>query len=343
MNKRLIYLDRLRLIAIVSVIIMHSTGAVQRYYSNGVDSVFLILNIPNAITRFSVPLFVMISGCLMINRGHDYKYLLGKAAHYMAIYFFWSIVYSLILIEKPFTYANSLKSLLVNTFVDSITGWFHFWFLFMICGLYLLLPIIEIIANNLSGNLKRYYIVLCIVCCFILKPLMSFPALGEILGGHLDSFLVGFLSLYSFYYLLGYWLKNNTYSNKSTLWAGVIAGLTLNAAVGNYSSRFFSDRMVSFIDAQSPVTLLVCVCLFLVIKGMREPEEKRKKLIVSLSELSFGVYLCHMLIIETIKPFFPLIENPFTACLITITLTLLLGFGGSWLLWHNRYTRKLIK
>ncbi len=40
MNTRLIFIDRLRLIAIVSVVIMHSSGAVQRYYSNGVDSVF---------------------------------------------------------------------------------------------------------------------------------------------------------------------------------------------------------------------------------------------------------------------------------------------------------------
>ncbi len=304
---------------------------------------FLILNIPNAITRFAVPLFVMISGCLMINRGHDYKYLIKKSAHYMAIFFIWSVIYSLVLIEKPFTGIHSLKSLLINTFFDSLSGWFHFWFLFLICGLYLVLPIIEIIANNLIGNLKRYYVILCIICCFVLNPLMGIPFLGEVFGDHLKSFLVGFLNQYTFYFLMGYWLKNTVFKNKSLLWTGVCTGLLLNAVIGNYSSWVFGDRVVSFVDAQSLVTLLVCSCLFLACKGIKEPEGKHKEVVILLSELSFGVYLCHMLIIETVKSIYPVISSPFLALLFTISVTLLLGFGGSWILWQNRVTRKVIK
>lgn len=202
-DERIIQLDFLRVIAIVSVVIMHCTGAVQRYYSNGIDAVFLFTNIPNAITRFSVPLFVMISGRLMINRGYDYNYLLRKTAHYMLIFLFWSTLYSLILPDHMSETGNSLKAILVNTIADIFTGWFHFWYLFLICGLYLLIPIIESIVNHLSERNKRFFIAISVVFCFLGNTLMGLPFLKETFGDHLNGFLAGFTGIYVFYYLTG--------------------------------------------------------------------------------------------------------------------------------------------
>ena len=197
-------MDVLRLIAIVSVIVMHSTGAVQRFYSNGTDTVFFLTNIPNACTRFAVPLFVMISGRLMINRGHDYRFLIRKSIHYMAVFFSWSLLYSIVLIELPLAHTYSVKAFIINSLVDSLSGYFHFWFLFLICGLYLVLPVIEILINNLSKELWHYYAVINIVFCFCGKTLLNISLLKDVLGDHLDSFLVGFLNIY--YFLFYSWL-----------------------------------------------------------------------------------------------------------------------------------------
>lgn len=342
MNERLYHLDVLRLIAIVSVVVMHSTGAVQRFYSNGTDAVFFLTNIPNSCTRFAVPLFVMISGRLMINRGHDYQFLIRKSIHYMAIFFSWSLLYSIVLIELPLMYTYSVKAFIINTIVDTVSGYFHFWFLFLISGLYLIIPIIEILINNLSKELWRYYAALNIAFCFCGKTLLNTTFLKDVLGDHLDSFLVGFLNIYTFYFMIGYWLREYSPKRKNLLWYGLIGGMALNAVVGCFSSALAGDRVVSFIDAQAPSTLIVTICIFLLGMDIRIPENKRKTIKV-LSELSFGVYLCHMLIIELIKRLYPIIGNPLAACLLTVFGTLLLSFGVSFLLWQNKLTRRLVK
>ena len=261
----------------------------------------------------------------------------------MGIFFFWSLIYTVVLTELPYLKTQGVKPLLINTVIDSLSGWFHYWFLFLICGLYLVLPFIEIIVNHISGKLLRYYIILNIVFCFIGKTLMSLSFFNEIFGTHLDDFLVGFLNIYTFYFMLGYWLKDCSFKKDKLLWAGMCAGLLFNAIVGNITSFLSGDRMVSLIDAQSPSTLLVCVCLFMLSRKIEITDDRAKRIIALLSELSFGVYLIHMLIIEIMKKFFPLIGSPFAACIVTVSVTTFIGFGISWILWKNRITRRVIR
>ena len=70
MKKRIIYLDILRVIAIFAVVLMHASSEIQLQYELDVRSVpFFVANIFDTVTRFAVPLFLMISGRLMINSG----------------------------------------------------------------------------------------------------------------------------------------------------------------------------------------------------------------------------------------------------------------------------------
>ena len=342
-NKRIVELDVLRVIAIIAVVVMHCTGAVQKYYSNGVDTTFLVTNIPNALSRFAVPLFVMISGRLMINGGHGYDYFIKKSVHYMGVFLFLNFLYSLFLIEIPSGAYGNIKALLVNTVTDSLVGWFHFWFLFLICGLYAINPIIEVFVNHLSESVKRYYIIISIVFCFFAKTLVEIPVIGSLFGEHLNGFLAGFLSIYSFYFILGYWLRDVRSVSSGKLIAGLISGLICNAVIASISSIAAGERVVSFIDARSPSTLLVCVCLYLLVCRIPYKEGPWRKKIEGLSELSFGVYLIHLLVLEFFKKCFPRIGSPFAASLITVFGTLVLSFLVSWVLWRNRITRPLVR
>lgn len=59
-NKRIYYLDILRVIACVSVIMIHTSGGYVDVNFNGLN--FLVGNISDLLSRIVVPLFVMISG-----------------------------------------------------------------------------------------------------------------------------------------------------------------------------------------------------------------------------------------------------------------------------------------
>ncbi|MDD6466906.1 MAG: acyltransferase family protein [Erysipelotrichaceae bacterium] len=70
-NNRIYYLDVLRVIACLSVIMVHSSAP---YVVKNIGSFnFLIGNIFNSITRIGVPLFVMISGALMLDKNYQFS------------------------------------------------------------------------------------------------------------------------------------------------------------------------------------------------------------------------------------------------------------------------------
>ena len=71
-NKRVYYLDILRVIACLSVIMIHVTA--NYLYTNFGSVNFVISNIINSLSRIGVPLFVMISGSLLLNS----EYTLSK-------------------------------------------------------------------------------------------------------------------------------------------------------------------------------------------------------------------------------------------------------------------------
>ena len=68
LNKRQMNMDALRVIAAVAVVFIHAAS-----YSSQVTFAFF-----NAVTRFSVPVFFMISGYFMLGRDASPKTALGK-------------------------------------------------------------------------------------------------------------------------------------------------------------------------------------------------------------------------------------------------------------------------
>ena len=73
-RKRIAYLDSLRVVAILAVIMIHV--AAQNWYSQDVNSAaWKAFNFYDSISRWSVPAFVMISGALMLDKDISIKKL----------------------------------------------------------------------------------------------------------------------------------------------------------------------------------------------------------------------------------------------------------------------------
>lgn len=70
-KNRIFYLDILRVIACLSVIMIHSSA---EYVTNDIGSFnFWIGNLFDSLTRIGVPIFVMISGALMLDKNYQYE------------------------------------------------------------------------------------------------------------------------------------------------------------------------------------------------------------------------------------------------------------------------------
>ena len=65
-NKRIVYVDILRILSIVAVIILHYTAEVLTSTNDFHSSSWWISNGFNSISRFAVPVFFMISGAMIL-------------------------------------------------------------------------------------------------------------------------------------------------------------------------------------------------------------------------------------------------------------------------------------
>ena len=143
-NNRIVYLDILKLIATFGVVVLH-------VYCVGHNSLLLSQNwyisvIGNALVRWTVPLFVMISGTLFLDPRKEISYsnLIKKYEKRLIVSFlFWSCLYSIIFVAYKLFQREAVD-------VSQIHLHFHLWFLPMLMGVYLLIPILKSIFTNQS-------------------------------------------------------------------------------------------------------------------------------------------------------------------------------------------------
>jgi len=74
---RMVWIDHLRVLATFAVVVLHA--AARNWYSADVHGFeWRVLNIYNGFVRWGVPVFIMISGALFLNRDIPVRQLYGR-------------------------------------------------------------------------------------------------------------------------------------------------------------------------------------------------------------------------------------------------------------------------
>ena len=137
-NLRKYYLDILKIISCIAVIVLHTCSRDMKLVSP-ISNRYQVLNFFDSLTRFAVPIFVMVSGALFLNKNKkvDVKRLYTKnVLRLFSAYLFWSIVYGL------FSYycLKNYTSLISAMQSVMLMSYFHLWFIPMMISIYLLIP-----------------------------------------------------------------------------------------------------------------------------------------------------------------------------------------------------------
>ena len=220
-KNRIIYLDLLRIFAIISVVLFH----VIKHNWNVLDvnsNDWFIYNIFYPILKWNVPIFVMISGALFLNKKQDIKILYKKnILRILSIFIIWSLIYAI------YTFINDGNlNEAVQTFFK---GYYHLWFLYLIIGLYILVPILRKIIEN--ENITKYFLILSGIFTFIVPMIITVIKIISINAGETAQSIVDNLNInmfigYTFYFVLGYYL-NNIKINKKTIRYVSIVGIII--------------------------------------------------------------------------------------------------------------------
>ena len=220
--ERKTYCDYLRLIATFAVVVLHVSAS--NWYSTDVNGLqWQAFNFYDSVVRWGVPVFVMISGALFLNREVPLKKIYGKYILRMVIAFFvWSLFYTLMTVE---TLENGIIYGIKTHMGAFALGHYHMWFIIMIIGIYMCIPFYKRIVTD--GFIMKYFLILSFIFAFMtpwtIKLLNDYVVgnneqmakLVGVVNSHVSTMNMHMVLGYSFYFVLGYFLdkielkKNN--------------------------------------------------------------------------------------------------------------------------------------
>ena len=325
-SQRVACYDVLRVAATFAVVALHLSA--QHWADTDIYSTaWQAFNLYDSLVRWTVPVFVMISGVFFLAGTQSLRQILRKnVLRIVTAFIFWSVLYA--------AYAYFFNKCALSTAVTLFfSGHYHMWFLFMIVGLYLIVPLLRPIAQN--ETLLRYFLLLALVFNFLLPQLgallslFSWPLYSSYLslsGMLYYHFTLGFAA----YFMLGRYLSRKELSPKAARWCYAlgVAGLIVTVVMTSYASHRLGTATVLFYNYDSVGVLLMCLAVFVFARRhLNFPSlgEKGHARIRALSRWSFGAYLVHPLFIETFDQFLGVNTLSCNAFFSVPLLTLLIG------------------
>ena len=294
-TKRVLSFDVMRIVAAFSIVVQHVSG--QFLITSFPSSEWEIRNFYTSLVQWGVPVFFMISGALFLSseKPLDIRRLFGKnMLRVIYAFLFWAVIYTVV----TEGFGQGLKI----AFISVIKGPPHFWFLRVILGVYLVLPVLKGIATQ--ERKFSYLVGLAIITTFVIPSIFSHLALftpqrTEILADYYDCF--GLPSLYFItYFLIGHWLYSHEISSRMRNLIYLLAALSIVGGI--LGTRWLSYRMGYsnglFYDDMHPFIVLQGIAVFVFFKDrFKNLSPKWSSLVVNLSNYSFGIYLVHPLLI----------------------------------------------
>lgn len=313
-------MDILRVLACYMVIQVH-TG--EFYYISDGNRVAsgegpYVVGFLNSLFRTAVPLFVMISGYFLLPMRESVEKFFSKRFTRVAIPFIlWCVLYSFyyflcgdISLKQAFI---NIPKIAVNYGVELN----HLWYIYMLIGLYLFVPIISPFLRTAAPRHIRFYLYLWAFTLCVPYIHMVFPAiLGECFWNKTPMlyYFSGFLG----YMVLAFYIRK--FVDTTTKSVGVMAWLMISigyvfttwgfeSAIGHVEHVFQLEWTWLF---ESINVGFMTVGIFLLFERMKITKEpgKTMRFCVDVSKYSYGIYLVHIMILNTFYAFYePLINN----------------------------------
>lgn len=335
LQNRSIYHDLLRILSSLAVVCIHvcaeSDTWTQHLFST---PTWAVLNVFDSLSRFAVPVFVMLSGSFMIKKYDEgsFKKLYSKnILRLLTAFVFWSgayVAYS-VLLRLILKESLDIKELLFFF----IRGEYHLWFVPMLVVLYAITPLIGQVCN--SKRLEEYFIV--IACVPILFNFINYFITIEPIDYLFEKAGFQFVSGYTVYYILGHYLTKYDVCKKHRILIYIAAVLSIIITILISHKHFNSGHTEQHyvFEYLSPTVLIVSVAVFLIFKyGVSKIKfsERTQNAIVKVSSLTFGVYLSHMLFVAVLQKTPLTVENinPIISVPLIVLIIFLLGLTITW-------------
>lgn len=280
--KKKLFIVNLRAIALIAVVIIHVSAPFLVLDDPQNNLIWNFGNLIDSSFRFGVPIFLMISGYLIFSKEYSSisNFLVKRLKKIILPLAFWTIIFSLVRLKSGDDLLLIVKLLRTGVF-------YHFWYVYMIIGIYLFFPILNSWVNKASKRQLEYFISIWFISCLI----SSYNLEGFFLNLDILSF-----SGYMGYTVLGFYLGNFVKKGNYSLIFYLLGALI----------TIFGTRYLSIIDNQynelfynylSPNVILMSIGVFGLFVNLNLKNKRVQLMLSEISDYSFGIYFCHPLIL----------------------------------------------
>lgn len=312
MSQRNLHFDFLKGLATFVVVWVHTAADVVIYAPDVGGHVWWAGNLADAIGRWGVPVFMMISGALLLSSpatADAAGFYRKRAARLLPPLVFWSVFFmgARLWADPHYRLATALADL------ASGAPYYHLWYLYTVLGLDLAAPLLRRVVTGVSPPVLRRLI----VAGFVLA------AVESLLRAAQDSNHTLFLSRfppYIPYFLLGYYLFHLSSWRPQRFLLAIAAGCGVLVAVATAVLMPIFGPLCWEVTYSNlnPLVVVMSTCVFLYFIG-RPPGARWVR---SIAPLSLGIYLIHPLWLKALATFgihgsllHPLFGIPLTAML----------------------------
>lgn len=331
-NSREVWIDWLRVAACFMVFVVHST---EPFYLGGDGSLILTetdafwASFFDSFVRSCVPLFIIASSYLQFPTHYPtMEFFRRRAVRILVPFLLWTVVYAFRWGEP----VENFRNLLLN--FNYAAG--HLWFVYMLLGVYLLMPLLSPWAEKVEKKELQVYLGICLFTTMI--PLIRdwaaggattviygpsglprqalFPLWGEASWNAYGTFY--YFSGFIGYLLLGLYFRKfvGELSWKKTL------GIAIPCYIAGFAISFggFLRRVYETAEGTFPVgelvekavwwettwcndtigVVLMAIAWILVFKKIKAEGRFYKNVLLPVSKSSYGIYLMHLLILVPI-------------------------------------------
>lgn len=329
MGERIYFLDGMRAVACLMVIMVHSC---EFFFIDGTAIGIRSLNdgwwvsVIDSAFRCSVPLFVMISSYLLVPvKGSVSLFFRKRMVRVMVPFVLWSVLYATL----PYVWGGmdgqEVFSSLWHLFFNFNGASGHLWFVYMLVGLYLFMPVLSPWLERAGEKGERSFLILWFVSTFF--PYLRAYA-GELYGEcywneyHALWYYSGFVG----YVVLAHYIRHYL---KWTVSRQVVAGVFLYVVGFIVTATVWYTRIPVALELQeleiswrfcTPNVVMMSLGAFLLIRAYFSARQAANGMITEISRLSYGIYLMHIFILNAV---YQLLEGCFSTPVTIVSVGLL--------------------
>ena len=290
-------IDIIRIFAFVFIVFLHT---LNRQF--GVD----VWMGGYAIISIGVNLFIMISGYLLLDKTEE------------AIVFFKKRILNILPLFLVFNiiYIYFGKIPIMPILKGKAISASHFWYIYMILGLYLLTPWLQKVLKY--AEKETLFVVFLWFLCNILNPYLRYFNLAEIPFSNFP--LTGFIG----YYILGYFVKKYDNKVKRTSFILIIVIYALGFLLSFLSTKYVlavtGKRVSDFFDKNSLGTFIMTLSFF--VFWCKFNFSKRDRIIKIVADSTYFAFLVHLIVLHFI---IKISDEMIFKSVMTIGISIILG------------------